>query len=268
MPNEREQFRPVLDKDVMLDILADHVRGLSRKEQESIAKNKSYQQWVKNVATRTFDYGYKIFRLTQNWRNGNEGVATSLYQTYASLLTELYREAFDCVQFIPGIPENVKEFLLTAPSTFEPIPTADTSFEAKPNLDLTPEERFFDQKIITTLATIANLMTRGLSVKYALCTKLSPVRINADLRGLVKVAMELITGHQMILLFGVTEQATTKTKEALLSKFFGEADKLQVLDYMGEGKMFSDEIFGENKKAKESYLLMTGLFDLEPLYLQ
>lgn len=267
MPNEREQFRPVLDRDVMLNILADHVRSLPRKEQESIAKNETYQKWAEGVATRSFDYGYKIFKLTQNLNNGDQGASTGLYLTYVSLLTEFYRESFDCVQFIPGIPENVKTFLTSAPSTFEPVPTPEPDFLTVPNFNFTPDERFFDQKIKNTLATITNLITRGLSTKHVLCTKLLPVRINAALKDLVKVAMELIAGYRMILLFGASEPATTKAKKELLSKFFNEADKLRILDYMAEGKMFSDDAFEKNKKAKEAYLLMTGLFDLQSLYL-
>lgn len=268
MPNEREQFRPVLDKDVMLDILADHVRGLSRKEQESVAKDKSYQQWVKNVATRTFDYGYKTFDLTKKLSEGNQIVEYRLYDTYASLLSELYRESFDCTQFIPSIPVNVTRFLQHSPAAFEPIHVPLADFTVEPNLNLTSDERFFDQRMINTLDILANLIVRALAVKYATCDKLSPVRINSNIRSLVKLTMELISGHQLVLLYGVQHPATQTVKERLLGQFFDQAEKLEVLKYLEDGRMFSDDRFEKDKPAKEAYLLMTGLFDLKPLYLQ
>jgi hypothetical protein len=268
MTIEREQFCPVLDKDVMLDILADHVRNLSNREKNQITKAEEYQRWAKNVGTRTFDYGYKIFDLTEKLQNGKWAAETELYQTYVCLLSECYRESFDCIQLVPQLPENVKSFLQQAPAAFEPISVPQVDFATGLNFDLTSEERFFDQRISATLDTIANLVTRALAVKYSTLKNLSPIRINAHIRNLAKIALELISGHQTILLYGASNPATQNVKTNLLSKFFNEAGNLEILKYMEEGRMFSDSRFEGDKKAREAFLLMTGLFDLKPLYIK
>ena len=261
------EFRPILDRDVMIDILADHASAIPNREVALTTKEKRYQDWAAKVATRTFDYGYRIFDLTKKVLEGNSSAETELYLAYTSLLSEVYRESFDSAEFIPGLPHNVVLFLQQSPSSYEPLVVAQPDFSTQANLSFKLEERHFDQQIQAILDIVANLLTRALAVKYTTCSKLLTVRINAHVRDLAKVAVDLISGHQMVMLYGATNPAVTKVKDRLRQRFYDEAGRIRVLEYMEEGKMFSDDRFQKDQKAREILRLMTGLFDLKPLYL-
>ncbi|MEX0621462.1 MAG: hypothetical protein WD187_00500 [Candidatus Woykebacteria bacterium] len=249
---------------MILDILADHARQLSRSDSRSVVEHPVYQERSRKVAEQSFGFGGKIFNLTKAVRDGDLSAETELYRQYSSLLSEIYWESIDVADLMTSLPDDVRSFLLGCPESYESLPQPRTDFTITANPDLSSEEGFFDERIQTVLEAITNLMVRALAVKYTTCHRTLIVRINTHIRDLAKLAMELIRGRQMILLFGASHLAVARTRQSLQEKFYDEAGTIRILEYMGEGKMFSDDRLEKDEGVRKIIELMTGgLFDFD-----